>query len=175
MIIAETPRLVLRSFSLDDADAYFEAILSNPLVMRFLPGGDALPYERVHPMLERFIAHQEQHSFSIWAVEDRADRALIGHAGLLYMPDSDDIELAYALRQSSWGQGLATEAAQGCLRYGFDTLGLERIVAVFVRENTGSEHVMIKLGMTFQGDAPAYNTILPMYAITRDEFLARGS
>jgi RimJ/RimL family protein N-acetyltransferase len=41
---------------------------------------------------------------------------------------------------------------------------------MFVPENTASERVMIKLGMTSVGLYAAYDTHLPCYTIVRDEF-----
>ncbi len=41
----ETDRLLLRPFTLDDVDAYYTAIRSDPDVMRYLPGSEPRPRE----------------------------------------------------------------------------------------------------------------------------------
>jgi RimJ/RimL family protein N-acetyltransferase len=56
------------------------------------------------------------------------------------------------------------------LRYGFETVGLDRIFAMFVPGNTASERVMIKLGMKSAGLRAAYDTQLPAYVMARNEF-----
>ncbi len=116
------------------------------------------------------MAQWETHPFSGFAVIHKADNTLIGQCGLAFIPETEIIELFYALGKAHWGQGLAPEAARAVLRFGFEQCALDRIVAVFVPENTGSEQVMIKLGMAHEGTMQAYNTELPCYAITPDTF-----
>ena len=45
------------------------------------------------------------------------------------------------------GRGYATDAARAILRYGFETLGLHRVIANCQPENVASWRVMEKLGM----------------------------
>ncbi len=168
----ETARLRLRLFSLDDLPDYYRAIRSDPDVMRFLPGGQPQPLERAEQVIRFFIDYWRDHDFGGFAVVHKADGRLIGQCGLQIIPGQTDVELYYALARSYWGQGYASEAGHACLRYGFETAGLDRIFAMFVPGNTTSERVMIKLGMKSVGLRPAYETSLPCYAITREEFQA---
>jgi RimJ/RimL family protein N-acetyltransferase len=62
---------------------------------------------------------------------------------------SDEIALSYVLRRASWGQGIATEAAQRLLRCAFEVQRLDRVMAVIMAGNRPSEHVLEKLGMRF--------------------------
>jgi ribosomal-protein-alanine N-acetyltransferase len=166
----ETARLRLRPFTLDDIDSYYRAVVSDPDVMRYLPGRVPRPYERTEPMIRFYMEHQAQHGFAFWAVIHQAEDRLIGHAGLQYIPNTPEIEVGYALASAYWGQGLAPEAAHAALRYGFETLGLDRIVAVAVPENAASQRVMLKIGMRYEKIAQVYGTDLPCYAIERDAF-----
>jgi RimJ/RimL family protein N-acetyltransferase len=52
----------------------------------------------------------------------------------------------------SLGHGYATEAARAALRYGFDTLGLEDIIAITAVGNARSRRVMTRLGMVYHPD-----------------------
>lgn len=70
--------------------------------------------------------------------------------------------------------GYATEAARAWLSYGFETLGLERIVAVAWPENTASWRVMEKCGMTLAGRGHHYGHETVIYELTRAEFEARA-
>lgn len=166
----ETTRLRLRPFTLEDADAYYDAVMWDPDVRRYLPGRQPLPRERAESILQRHIDHWAQHNMCGRAMILRAGDQLIGHCGLQYIPSQPDVEIFYALAKDFWGQGLASEAAHAALRYGFEVLELERIYAMFVPGNTASERVMIKIGMTYQGLRHAYDTDLPCYAIRREEF-----
>ncbi len=167
MVQIETARLRLRLFTLDDLDAYHTAIFSDPDVTRFLPGGAPRPRDGSERVIRRFLEHWQQHDFGIFAVEYEGQ--VIGHCGLQYIPDTNHVELAYALAKSCWGKGLASEAAAACLRYGFEHLALDRIVAVFVPENTASERVMQKIGMHHVGLLACYGTELPCYALEEGE------
>ena len=56
-------------------------------------------------------------------------------------------EAGWRLARAQWGQGYATEAAQGWIDWGFATLGLAEIVAMVVPGNARSQAVMRRLGM----------------------------
>lgn len=80
----------------------------------------------------------------------RENGELIGFCGLDHLWGGEEIEIGYWLAPDYWGKGLATEAAQAVLRYGFGRLGLLRIVAVAHPENQASIRVLEKLGMAFE-------------------------
>lgn len=166
----ETARLLMRPFTLDDAGDYYHAIMSDPDVQRYLPGGQPIPRERAEPMLQHFLDHWTRHQFGAWAVILKADNKLIGQCGLQYVPERPEVEVFYAFAKACWGQGFAPEAARAALRFGFETLKLERIIALFAPDNKASERVMIKIGMESQGTLQAYNTELPCYAMKREQF-----
>lgn len=166
----ETARLLLRPFTLSDAPAYYDAVMCDPDVRRFLPGGAPLPRERAVPIMQHFIGQWAAYGFGGLAVIYQEDEHLIGQCGLQFIPNTDKIEIFYALAKAYWGQGLASEAAHACLRFGFETHEFPQINALFVPGNTASERVMIKLGMTYQGVLHAYETDLPWYAIMREAF-----
>ncbi|WP_335808473.1 GNAT family N-acetyltransferase [Halobacillus litoralis] len=61
------------------------------------------------------------------------------------------VELGYFLSEEYWGQGIATEALQELVRYGFNELCLNRIEGRSDTDNFGSQKVMKKLGMNYEG------------------------
>jgi RimJ/RimL family protein N-acetyltransferase len=90
-------------------------------------------------------------------VTENETGAVIGEAGLYPMNGvGPDIELGYALGTPWWGRGYATEAARAILHAAFENLGVERVVAVAKRENTGSLHVLDKLGFRMEGERDAW-------------------
>ena len=147
MVTLETDRLTLRMLRESDFDAYAE-MCADPEVMRYFPSG---PRSREGTLreLERCIALQEQHGFSLWATIEKSSGLLIGRCGLLpqSLQGSDEIEIAYLIARSRWGQGLATEAARAIRDHGFDQLGLDRLVSIIHRENLGSRRVAEKSGL----------------------------
>ena len=134
--------------------------------------GDGKPQSRAQTQmrLNDIVDHWEQHGFGLCAGVDRATRAFIGFCGLQYLDNTSEIEVGYRLAKRFWEMGLATEAAGATLRYGFDELGLDRIVAVVHPENVASQWVIQKIGLRYVKDARFYNSDVEYYAITRQEF-----
>ena len=61
-----------------------------------------------------------------------------------------EVEVAYLLAKAYWGQGLGTEAAQAILHYGFEQLGLLRLICLIDPENQASIKVARNIGMLFE-------------------------
>jgi RimJ/RimL family protein N-acetyltransferase len=57
------------------------------------------------------------------------------------------VEIGWRLHPDFWGHGYATEAAAASLRFGFDEVGLNEIVAFTTTLNTRSQAVMARIGM----------------------------
>ncbi|HKS28463.1 MAG TPA: GNAT family N-acetyltransferase [Pyrinomonadaceae bacterium] len=162
----ETERLVLRRFTPDDLDELV-ALRSDPEVRRYL--GDQ-SRERVEQRLQYYISHYEPHGFGMWAVLLKETGQMIGWCGLMFLDETPEVEVGYGVARDYWGKGLMTEAAHACLRYGFERVGLERIVAVAMPENHASRRIMEKLGMRYEKIVHHYGHDLVYYAIGRDEF-----
>ncbi len=172
--IIETERTISRPFTMDDLDE-LAAMRADPDVARYLGDGDPHPREKVETRLKFYLQCYETHGFGSSATMLKGDPALVGACGLQPLEDSGEIEIGYSFIKPLWGQGFATEVAEGWFRYGFLERELTRIVAVCNPENVGSYRVMEKLGMTHGGMRRHYEMDLTYYAITREEFLrSRG-
>ena len=96
-----------------------------------------------------------------WIAHSRSDGALVGRGGLsLAVVDGlRRPELGWALRDEMRGQGFATEIGATGLRFGFDVLGAEEIVAFTEAHNHASRAVMERLDMCFVKIIHAYGRI----------------
>lgn len=172
--IIETERTISRPFTMDDLDE-LAAMRADPDVALYLGDGNPHPREKVETRLKFYIRCYETHGFGSSATFLKGEPALIGACGLQPLEDSGEIEVGYSFIKPLWGQGFATEVAEGWFRYGFLQRELPRIVAVCNPENVGSYRVMEKLGMAHGGMRRHYDMDLTYYAITRDEYLrSRG-
>jgi ribosomal-protein-alanine N-acetyltransferase len=142
-----TPRLRLRALELDDAPA-FHAYAFDPEVARFLPwrphGSELLAKGLLRVLM--------QPEFLNWAVtKPPADQAI----GMVFLHEfsrqHQRAEIAFNLARAHWGQGLATEAAGAVLQFAFHQLGLNRVEARCMLENSSSRKVLEKLGMSCEG------------------------
>ncbi len=167
----ETPRLILRPWTMDDYDDFLR-LRTNPEIMRYIKPKGIPTAEQVRERLEKALAVHEKHGFGLCAVILRDTGRIIGWCGLQPFDETDEIEIGYAVEKEFWGQGIVSEAAAALLGYGFETVGLERIVAVAIPENRGSSRVMEKIGMTYEKNTVAYGNECVYYAMSREQWAA---
>jgi RimJ/RimL family protein N-acetyltransferase len=175
MNVLETERLLLRPWALDDADAYYEGIISDPDVMRYLPGGVPRPRETAERSINFFLRHGEEHGFTLWAVEEKDTGALVGNCGLVYIPNAPnrEVEVAYTLAKAFWGKGYATEGARASLKYGFEECNLAQVYGLAFADNQPSQKVLRKIGMVYEGTTDRfYNEHFECFSITREQYFA---
>jgi len=172
----DTPRLYFRMFAEDDLAALV-SIRSDPEVMKHVAKRRTESIEEVHAVLNRILAHWEEHSFGRWALIDKASGLLAGWCGLIhafYLENTAEVEIGYGLAKQYWGKGLASEAAAAALKYGFEQMYLPRIIAVAWPENVASLRVLEKLGMQYEKRVQLFNSEVLLYAISREQHQASG-
>lgn len=149
--IAETDRLILRPWRLDEADRFYD-MHRRAEVARWIGGRPMVDPAEATAMLERMRQQRAADSrFGSWAVVERASGRPAGSVLLKPLPDgAGEIEIGWHLHPDSWGRGLATEAAGALLRYGFE-LGLSEIWAVTHLDNARSVQVCQKIGLRLLG------------------------
>jgi RimJ/RimL family protein N-acetyltransferase len=150
-IILETPRLILRHLVLDDLDELF-ALYSDPEIRRYFPEG-VLSLEETREELEWFLnGHPEHPELGLWGTVHKDTGKFIGRCGLLPWEIDGilEVEIAYLINKDFWHQGLATEAAKGIMKYGFEKLNLPRLICLIDPENVASQRVAQKIGMVLE-------------------------
>lgn len=174
----ETPRLRLRPLaSSDEADLI--ALDSDPEVMRYVgsPAGVKSPAETLERA--RLRIREEQHGdyepLGFWRIEGRSDGAFHGVGALIQMPDSADVEVAYRLARTAWGQGIATEAAGALVAHALGPLALPRVVAVTYPANQASQRVLDKLGFERHGLREYKGVQATYHVLTPAAWAARAS
>jgi RimJ/RimL family protein N-acetyltransferase len=150
-VILQTRRLTLRELTEDDIDAFF-ALGSDPRVTRFTGTGTLRDRDHALQVLRDLPLHDyARHGFGRWATVLRATGGVIGFAGLKRLEELGEVDLGVWLLPEHWGAGLATEACQAVLAYGFDELGLRRIIGLVDPQNTASIRLLGRLGMRREG------------------------
>ncbi len=152
MKILETERMYLRSYEDNDLERLAE-IYSDEEVMKYIGRGGILSKEQTKKGIDTWIKKiYHEFGFGIWALIDKESDLLIGHCGFNRLPEDAGTEIAYLLAKDFWGKGLATEVSKETLKYGFEKLNLERIVALAYPQNLPSINVIKKLGMKPEGE-----------------------
>ena len=164
-VILETDRLLLREYVEDDAEAFLK-LNTDPEVLRFVPDKALLNVEQARQVLiDHPIADYRKNGFGRGACILKKSGEQIGFAGLKYLKELDEVDIAYRFMPTYWGQGLATEAARASVRYGFADLGLKRIIGLVMPENTASVGVLEKAGLCHSNSVSLWDHQFSKYII----------
>jgi ribosomal-protein-alanine N-acetyltransferase len=133
-------------------------------------------YDETKEELEWFLnGHPRHPELGLWATIHKETGKFIGRCGLLPWEIDGvlEVEVAYLLDKDFWRQGLATEAAEGILKYAFETLDLPRIICLMDPDNIASQKVAQRIGMTLERkvdgiDGDNFPTFI--YAISSEEW-----
>lgn len=143
-----TDRLLLRPWRDTDLEP-IAALNADPEVMRFFPA--LLSEAETVAALQRYRDKMARDGYSFMPAELRETGEVIGMIGLGYLEMDADfcpcVEVGWRLARRFWGKGYAPEGARAWVDYGFNVLGLERIVAQTAIQNAPSRRVMDKIGM----------------------------
>ena len=146
--VQETERLILRLWKQEDIQPYY-LINQDSHVIKYLRG--TLSVQQVEDFIVAANNHYDTYGYTLWAVELKSTKELIGFIGLNYVMWSSSftpaVEIGWRLGSQHWGNGYATEGARAVLQYGFQVLQLEEIVSFTVPANARSIRVMEKIGL----------------------------
>jgi ribosomal-protein-alanine N-acetyltransferase len=159
-----TDRLALRAVAPADAASFYR-LDRDPRVMRYIGDGSVGTRAGAAAAIDRATRYYALYpGLGKWLAEERATGRFVGWFSLNYVPQTVDIEVGYRLLPGAWGHGLATEGAQFLVRYGFERLGLYRIIGLTHPENRASQRVLQKAGLRDAGWARYYGRRLRVFA-----------
>ena len=146
-----TGRLILRRFESGERQLIY-TLNEDPEVTRYT-GDPVRDLAHANEVLDQVILPQYAlYNHGRWAVHTKPGMEFIGWCGLKYRPERDEVDLGYRFIKSAWGKGYASEAAMASINYGFEKLGLRRIVGRAMPGNIASIKVLEKCGMRFVGE-----------------------
>ena len=154
----QTERLLLRKVTPGDAEDML-AYISDPEVARHTTWEPYDSIEQVRDHLRSVISNYERGEPANWGVTLRESDRLIGMCGFMagsWEPEYARASLGYAIAREYWDRGLTTEAVRAAIAFGFNHLSLNRIEARCIAENTASERVMQKAGLSYEGTLRDY-------------------
>jgi RimJ/RimL family protein N-acetyltransferase len=150
----ETDRLVLRPWTHHPDDlAQLADLYSQPSLVRFLGVCRDSAIRMVDDWSRRMANDPRQ---IMAAIEVRATGALVGTIMLNLLPGERHMEVGWHLHPNAEGHGYATEAARAVIDRGF-RLGLPEVFAIVLPNNTRSQRVCRRLGMTHLGRTIRYH------------------
>jgi RimJ/RimL family protein N-acetyltransferase len=165
--LLDSERLRLREFRAADVDA-LHRLNSDPRVMRYIGDGSIDTRETTERAVRRAMNYYRNFpGLGVWPAEDRESGAFVGWFCLKYVPETVEIEVGYRLAPEAWGRGYASEGARAVVRYGFDALGLDRIIGLTHPDNVASQRVLQKAGLADAGWGRYYSRRLRLFVADR--------
>ncbi|MBL0179496.1 MAG: GNAT family N-acetyltransferase [Gemmatimonadetes bacterium] len=160
----ETPRLMLRHFTLDDGE-FVLRLLNEPSFHEYIGDKGVRTLEGAHDYLTKGpIASYATHGHGLNLVILRESGAPIGMCGLIKRVTLESPDIGYAFVPEAWGVGYALEAASVILESAWRDFAVPRVLAITNAENDPSQRLLLKLGFVeeaprvLQEGAPAVRT-----------------
>jgi [ribosomal protein S5]-alanine N-acetyltransferase len=171
----ETDRLLLRKITLDDVQDMY-AYCSDEKVAEYVTWDTHQSISDTTAFVKYALNQYSSKKVAPWGIEYKENQKLIGTIDFVsWQTNHKTAEIGYVLARDYWGRGLVTEAAKEIIKFGFNHMNLVRIQARCFEENIGSERVMEKTGMQFEGILRKAMLIkgkhrnLKMYSIIKEE------
>lgn len=172
--VLETSRLTLRVPQLSDLDAW-ATFTAHPEVGAYLGGvqGRGMAYRQLTSVAGGWLVR----GFSMFSVIERETGTWVGRVGPL-MPDGwPGTEVGWGITPAAWGKGYASEAAEACIAFAFETLGWTEVIHMINPTNVRSQAVAKRVGSRLRGPAklpsPFENEPVEAWGQTREEWSAR--
>ncbi len=154
----ETERLILRKFTISDAQNMFDNYASKSKVAEYMTW---LPHKNVEEtksyLADCVLPEYEKPDTYRWAIVWKESNEVIGAIDAFgSVEERRRVELGWVLDDEYWGKGIMPEAARSVLEYLF-SVGYERIQATHNVANPKSGRVMEKIGMKYEGTLKKYS------------------
>ena len=153
-----TDRLILRDWSVDDADAALEIFGSGDVAHWLTPAMDSVPdVDAMREMLRGWLEEKDDllTPRGRWAVQRREDGAVIGGLSITTLPPGEDLQISWQLNPAEWGKGYAAEASHALLSWAF-TQDTDELFAVARPNNKRAIATAKRLGLEWVGETSKY-------------------
>ena len=176
----ETPRLLLRRFRPEDAEAMWRNWASDARVTKYLTWPPHKSAAVTRALLERWCAGYADPAYYQWAIVLKEPGEPIGSiSAVRFLKGGSCAEIGYCIGHAWWGRGLTAEALGAVIAFFFETVGIPEVGACHDTRNPNSGRVMEKCGMLHRMTLPGQGTNnlgvcdLERYSITKTEYDGR--
>jgi RimJ/RimL family protein N-acetyltransferase len=146
----ETERLILRPFTLDDAEAWLP-LVSLPDIIRYTGDTPAQSVDEARELLRtRPLRDYAVYGFGRLAVIEKTGGRLVGFCGFKHVVELGEIDIGYRFLPDCWGKGYASESAAALMRDGRRAHHIRRVVGTVHPDNPASGRILEKLGLRFE-------------------------
>ena len=163
--VLETERLILREFTLADANFIIE-LVNTPGWLRFIGDRNIKIEEQAKEYLRNGpMKSYEVNGYGLSLVELKTDGTPIGMCGIIKRDTLENPDIGFAFLPEFEGKGLAFEIANATLAYANDVLKIPVIFAITIPGNTRSIRLLEKMGFKYSNSftSPTDNIELSLY------------
>lgn len=165
-----TEHLVLRALTVEDARDLEDALGGTCC---HCGRGCRVPLEAFQEWLAQLIEYRWRCGAGLWAVCEKRSGRVLGICGLLLLEGrGPEVEFVYRLKIPPHCKHYAEESVGACLRFGFEELEVDRIVAVVDPDEPVSARMigaLEKAGMSYAQTKRLYGQEAFLYAAERRE------
>jgi len=145
----ETPRLLLRPPTLNDAEPIFQKYAQDPEVSKYLFWRPHEKIDTTNEFLLRCIQCWKDETAFPWVITRKDNNTLLGMIEMRI--DRFRADFGYGIARQYWGNGYTTEAAKVVIVWALQQESIYRVWAICDVENFASARVMEKVGMQKEG------------------------
>ena len=151
--VIETERLILRPFTMADAQPMFDNWASDPAVTKYLSWPAHGSVDITEMVMKDWVEGYADPDRYNWAItlKEKGDEP-IGNISVVHVDDhTESVEIGYCMGRAWWGGGIMAEALKAVIDFFMAEVGTNRVYARHDTGNPNSGKVMAKAGMTFEG------------------------
>jgi len=149
----ETKRLILRPFTTSDAEAMYNNWANDSEVTEYLswPAHESVDVTKM--ILDSWVTQYEDLGFYQWAITIKEEGdAPIGSISVVGKKELiKAVSMGYCIGKKWWNKGITSEALETLIKFFFEEVGANCVVAEHDPANPNSGKVMEKCGMKYEG------------------------
>ena len=148
----ESDRLLLRRFTMEDAQAMYDNWASDPDVTKYLMWPCHTSVEASKNIISDWLSRYSENRFYNWAIVLKENGEPVGSIGTVINEDTIKmVHIGYCIGKKWWNRGITSEALGLLIDYFFKEVGVNRIESRHDPRNPNSGRVMMKCGLKYEG------------------------
>lgn len=151
-VTLETPRLILRKYTLEDSESMFRNWANDDEVSRFLTWPTHKSVQDSREIISMWINEYNNEKSYMWCIELKEVHEPIGGISVVHLSEEiSSAEIGYSIGKAYWHQGITSEALSAIMDFLFNQVGVNRIEAKHDSNNPNSGKVMMSCGLKYEG------------------------
>lgn len=147
--VIETERLILQPMNIDDSDLILE-LYNAPNFIKFIGDRNIKTLQNAENYIAaKFLPQIEKLGYGNYLIKRKSDHKKIGGVGIFEREGMDVKDIGFSFLPDFEGKGYGFEAAAKLLETAYEQFGCTKISAITSKENTASQKLIKKLGLTY--------------------------